>query len=163
MTLGQFAIAVGAPKRWVQNACAALGLPRRYTEGLARRLAFAKLLKDACRTPLVRAYPLAAAALAAWPGRRTWVHHAPDGVVTVAVDLERFLSDCVTRLSLARCFYAERQRGRATKRRRRGVAWAKWYGVDVTLLHSSLRQTPAQRFQRLEDAAQFFRSVRGIR
>lgn len=158
MTLGQFAVAVGAPKRWVQNATAALGIPVGYDEEKARRLAFARVVKQACGTPLRRAYRLAEDALAAWPARKVWTHHGADGVAAVSVDVERFLSDFAARLSLAWSFYAERRRGRP--RGRRGVALAKWYGVDVSLLESSLRLTPTQRLQRLEEAAQFIRAVR---
>jgi len=160
LTLGQYATAVGAPKRWVQNAHAVLGLGAVYTPEEARRLAFARLLKQACGMPLVAAYPLAAPSLAGWPGRRTWVLERQTGAAAVAVDLERFLSDCNIRLSLARSWYAERRRGRPPKARRRGVAWAKWYGVDVTLLQESLKRTPAERLRALDANLDFLKSLR---
>ncbi|MDH3570272.1 MAG: hypothetical protein OER89_08800 [Gemmatimonadota bacterium] len=163
MTLGQFAVAVGAPARWVQNAFQALGLPARYTEDLARRLSFARTVKTACGMPLRQAFPLAEEALARWPRHRTWELAGPDGVVRMTLDLERFLSDCSVRLSLARCRYAEKRRGRPPKTRRRGIAWAKWYGVDISLLEASLRLTPEQRLRRLDEAAEFFRKARMIR
>ncbi len=163
LTLGQYATAVGAPKRWVQNAHAVLGLGARYTPEGARRLAFARLLKETAGMPLVDAYPLAAPALASWPAERSWTLAGRDGAAVVTVDLERFLSDCNVRLSLARSWYAERRRGRPPKTRRRGVAWAKWYGVDVTLLETSLRLTPAQRLDRLGEAAAFLRGIRTVR
>ncbi len=160
MTLGQYATAVGASRRWVQNAHAVLGLPAAYTPEGARRLAFARTVKEACGMPLVDAYPLAAGALAGWPAHREWVHRGPTGAVVVTVDLERFLSDCNVRLSLARSWYAERRRGRPPKTRRRGVAWAKWYGVDVTLLKEALERTPAQRLRALDANLEFIQSVR---
>jgi hypothetical protein len=160
MKLGEYAVAVGASKRWVQNARAALGERGPYTEGGARRLAFAKLVKETCAMPLRSAHPLAGAALAAWPAQRSWSYRPGDGAVSVTVDLERFLSDYAARLSLSRSFYAERRRGRP--RKRRGVALAKWYGVDVTLNQESLKLTPAQRLQRLEDAVAFLRSARKV-
>lgn len=163
MKLGQFAVAVGAPARWVQNAFQALGLPARYTPELARRLSFARAVKAACGMPLRQAFPLADDALARWPQHRTWELDAPDGVVRMTLDLERFLSDCAVRLSLARCWYAERRRGRPPKTRRRGIAWAKWYGVDVSLLQASLRLTPEQRLERLDEAVEFFRKARILR
>jgi len=153
-------MAVGAPTRWVQNAHAALGLPAAYTPEGARRLAFARVVKEACGMPLVHAYPLAPDALAGWPRRRDWTHRGPAGAVIVTVDLERFLSDCHVRLSLARSWYAERRRGRPPRQQRRGVAWAQWYGVDVTLLEEAVRRTPAQRLDRLGETVAFLRSVR---
>jgi hypothetical protein len=158
MKLGEYAVAVGAPKRWVQNARAALGERGQYTEAGARRLAFAKAVKEACGMPLRAAYPLAAEALARWPEERTWTYQPRAGAASVSVDLERFLSDYAARLSLSRSFYAERHRGRP--RKRRGVALAKWYGVDVTLNEESLRLTPAQRLARLEGALDFILKAR---
>ena len=64
------------------------------------------------------------------------------------------------RLSLARSWYAERRRGRPPKRPRGGVAWAKWYGVDVTLLVESLKRTPAERLRALDANLEFLKSVR---
>jgi hypothetical protein len=158
MKLGEYAVAVGASKRWVQNARAALGERGPYTEPGARRLAFARLVKETCSMPLRAAYPLATDALAAWPKQRSWSHRPADGAVSVTVDLERFLSDYAARLSLSRSFYAERRRGRP--RKRRGVALAKWYGVDVTLNEESLKLTPAQRLARLEGAVDFILKAR---
>lgn len=158
MKLGEYAVAVGATKRWVQNARAALGERGPYGESGARRLAFAKLVKETCSMPLRAAYPLAGAALAAWPAQRSWSYRPGDGAVSVTVDLERFLSDYAARLSLSRSFYAERRRGRP--RKRRGVALAKWYGVDVTLLVESLKLTPAQRLARLEEHVEFIKLLR---
>jgi hypothetical protein len=163
MTLGQFATAVGAPKRWVQNAFQALGLPAVYTEPLARRLAFAKAVKEACGMPLRRAFPLAEEALARWPAHQTWELREPDGAVRVEIDLERFLSDYAVRLSLSRTYYAEKRRGRPRKRKLRGIALAKWYGVDVSLLVESLKRTPEERLRQLDEAREFFTQARIVR
>jgi hypothetical protein len=163
MTLGQFAVAVGAPKRWVQNAFQALGRPAAYTEPLARRLAFAKAVKEACGMPLRRAFPLAERALARWPAHHTWEVREPDGAVRVVLDLERFLSDYAVRLSLSRTCYEEKRRGRPRKRKRRGLALAKWWGVDISLLQESLKRTPEERLRTLEAAAEFFRLARVTR
>jgi hypothetical protein len=160
MTLGQFSTAVGAPRRWVQNAFQALGLPAIYTEPLARRLAFTKALKEACGMPLRRAFPLAEEALGRWPAHKTWELRDPDGAVRVVIDLERFLSDYAVRLSLSRTFYAEKRRGRPPKRKRRGLALGKWYGVDISLLEESLKRTPEERLRLLDEAVEAFKSMR---
>jgi hypothetical protein len=160
MTLGQFATAVGAPRRWIQNAFQALGLPAQYSEPLARRLAFAKTVKEACGMPLRRAFPLAGEALARWPAHKTWELRETDGAVRVVLDLERFLSDYAVRLSLSRTFYAEKRRGRPRKRELRGIALAEWYGVDVSLLVESLKRTPEERLRLLDEAVEAFKSMR---
>jgi hypothetical protein len=116
-----------------------------------------------CGTPLRRAFPLAEAALARWPAHQTWDLRDPDGAVRVVIDLERFLSDYAVRLSLSRTFYAEKRRGRPRKRGRRGVALAKWYGVDISLLEESLRRTPEERLRLLDEAREFFTSARIVR
>jgi hypothetical protein len=163
MTLGQFATAVGATPRWVQNAFAALGLDATYTEPRARRLAFARDLKVACRLPLNRGWVLAPEALAAWPGENIWSLVEPNGVVRVTVDLERFLSTYAVRLSLARCWYAEKARGRPRKGRLKGVAWARWYGVDLSLVQASLCQGVDDRLRRNDEALELFRAFDAAR
>lgn len=160
MTLGQFSILVGAPKRWVQNAFQALGLAPVYTESTARRLAFARVLKEALGMPLRRAYPLGQEAPTEPPGTRSWQVQESDGTVRMTVDLDRFEREFAVRRSLARCWYAERRRGRPVKERRRGLGLAEWYGVDISLLKASLALTPAQRLRRLEEAAAFVREAR---
>lgn len=160
MTLGQFSTAVGAAPRWIQNALAVLGLPPRYTVAGARRLALARTLGETCDIPLGTAYPIARQALAQWPARRTWEHVGGDGVVRIVVDLERFLSSFAVRLSLAQVHYGERKRGRPARIRRRGLAAARAYGIDIGLLHASLERAPAERLRRLDDALAFFASAR---
>ena len=160
MTLGQFSTAVGAPRRWVLNAFATLRLPRRYTEELARRLGLAREVHVATGMPLKRAFTLAPEVLAAWPAQKRWVLDGDGGLVSVTVDLERYLSTYATRLSLARSFYVERQRGRPRKRKLSGIALAKWYGVDLSLVRESLERTPGERLALLEQAAAFFKSAK---
>jgi hypothetical protein len=87
----------------------------------------------------------------------------PDGAVRVVLDLERFLSDYAVRLSLSRTCYEEKRRGRPRKRKRRGLALAKWWGVDISLLQESLKRTPEERLRTLEAAAEFFRLARVTR
>jgi len=160
MTLGQFSVVVGAPTRWVQNAMAVLGLPARYDAEGARRIALVRVVHEACGIPLARAYVLAGEALALWPARTEWRHVSEDGLVTLSVDLGRFLSGYAVRLSLARCHYAEKRRGRQPRRRRRGVAGARAYGVDIGLLEENLRRTPAERLQRLDADVAFLQSLK---
>jgi len=162
MTLGQFSTAVGASRRWVLNAFATLRLPRRYTEELARRLGLAREVHVATGMPLKRAFTLAPEVLAAWPAQRQWVLEGEGGMVSVAVDVERYLSAYAARLSLARSFYAERQRGRPRKRELSGIALAKWYGVDLGLVRESLKRTPGERLRVLDETVEALKSLKVV-
>ena len=110
--------------------------------------------------PLRRAFPLAEEALARWPAHGTWELRDPDGSVRVVLDLERFLSDYAVRLSLSRTFYAEKRRGRPWKHQLRGIALAKWYGEDVSLILESLKRTPEQRLQLLDQAVEELKAMK---
>jgi hypothetical protein len=162
MTLGEFATIVGAAPRWVQNARGVLRVRDRYSIEDAKRLGLARVLAQATGMPLMRAYGAAAEALVAWPATREWTRENADGSVRVVVDVERYLSGFAARLSLSRNYYAERQRGRRGSRVREPIAAATAYGWDVTLLDWSLRLTPAQRLKRLDEASEFFRTVRRV-
>lgn len=153
---------VGAAPRWVQNALAVLGSPPRYTEEAAQRLALARLIHNACGMPLVSAYPLAARALSTWPGALSWEQEGPEATVTLAIDLERFLSNFAARLSLSRLHYAERRRGRPRKRARRGIPAARAHGLDLSLLESSLRRTTEERLRALDADIEFLRSLKVV-
>jgi hypothetical protein len=159
MTLGQFAVAVGASTRWVQNALRALRPRPRYTPQAAQRLAFAHAVHARLGVPLGRGYELAREALAAWPRRKVW-EYAADDAVTLRVDLERFLSACAVRLSLSRTYYGEKRRGRPHKHVRHGIAGARDYGVDIGLLHEQLKRTPEERLRRLDEAVVFVQSLK---
>ena len=150
---------VGAKPRWVQNAHAVLGLKARYHEAGAKTLGLARQLNEQLRIPLVEAYPIARKALAAWPARGVWEREDPTGIVTLRVDVARYLSGYAARLALARNWYAEKKRGRSRKSRKRGIAAAREYGIDLTLLEESLKRTPEERLRELEEATEFFRSA----
>src|SRR4051812_5853041 len=132
MTLGQYATAVGATPRWVQNARAVLKLHDRYEENTAKTLGLTRELSETTGMPLMRAYDVARAALADWPRNQTTSHGNADGSVRIVMDLERYLSAFATRLSLAHSVYAERARGPRRHRRRDPLKAAREYGYDVS-------------------------------
>ncbi len=160
MTLGQFAVAVGASPRWVLNALARLGLPRRYDEKLARRLALARFVSAAVRTPLPEALRLAERALREADPHDTWRLEARGGV-TLAVDLPRFFTTYGINLALAINQYGERTRGRRPSRRGSAIERAKAYGIDVTLLDSALRRSPEERLRMAAEDMAFWSDARG--
>jgi hypothetical protein len=160
MTLGQFAVAVGASPRWVQNARAVLGSRDAYSREGAKHLGLARTISDCTGMPLVRAYGCAREALGAGPETREWALANEDGSVRVAVDLERYLSAFATRLSTAMTSYTERVRGRRAPRPRDALTAARAHGVDTTLFADSLSRTPAERLARLDQMSEFFRAAR---
>ena len=161
MTLGSFAVAAGASRKWVQNAQALLQLQPEYTPERAKLFALIRALEDGFDLPLGRAYALASHTLAAPDDPDRWRHRSHDGIATIQIDRDRFLSSFAARLSLAREGYAERRRGRpAARTRRGGVAAAREHGIDIDLLEESLRRTPAERLRRLDDDVAFVQSLR---
>ena len=160
MTLGRFAVAVGASPRWVLNAAWRLGLPRRYGEPLARRLALARFIAEAVHAPLPEALRLADRALREADPHATWRLEGPGGV-TLAVDLPRFFTTYGAQLALALNHYGERARGRKPSRRGNAIERAKAYGVDVTLLDSALRRSPEQRLRMVAEDMAFWSDARG--
>jgi len=159
MTLGQFATAIPAPRKWVLNACAVLRLQLTYSVERARILALTRVLEQSFRIPLKSAYRFAAATLRHAPASPQWRLESPDGVVSVVINRDRFLSTFTANLSRALVGYAERRRGRPPRARRRGVAAARDYGVDIGLLRESLKRTPATRLRLLDEDASFLRSL----
>ncbi len=162
MTLGQFSVAVGAPRKWVQNAFAVLEVAPEYTADQARLLSLTRVLEGSFEIPLTRAFELAATTLADPRDRRNWHHETPDGSVELSVGRDRFYTMFSAALSRARVWYSERQRGRPPRRRRRGIAAAEAYGVDVGLLTASLSRSPAERLRRLDDDVAFLRGLKVI-
>lgn len=161
MTLGQFAIAVGASPRWVLNALTRLRVPRRYDEPLARRLALAKTLHDSAAFPLSRAWAEAARILAEADYFKEWQYESSDGLVIVRLDLPRFFTNYQVRLAVAHSSHAApKRRGRAPSRRGSAAqrAWA--YGIDVTLLDANLAETPDVRLRRLDSNRRIFERPR---
>lgn len=160
MTLGQLAMSIPAPRKWVLNANAVLQLAPVYSVKRARVMALTRMLERAIGLPLKRAYRLAKQTLQRPAESASWRHASPDGVAAVVIDRERFLSDFAVNLSRARVGYGERRRGRPPRRRRQGVAAARHHGVDISLLRESLKQSPAARLRRLDADASFVQSLK---
>lgn len=159
MTLGGFAVAVGAPRKWVQNTHAILGFLPDYTPDRARLLALVRALETGFEIPLRWAHTLAARTLERPDDPEAWRHVSPDGMATLVIDRNRFLTTFAANLSRARELYVERRRGRPRSRGPRGVEAAVEHGVDLTLLEDSLRRTPAERLRRLDEDVAFLTSM----
>jgi len=156
MTLAQFAIAVGAGTKWVQNAAAALGRPLAYSEDEARRLGLARVIQGVAGMPLQRAWGLAGEALAS-SSQQEVMAEAADGSVQMNIDVRRYLS---TFTALLRRAYSHepRRRGRPAAR---GSRWsAESYGLDVSLIDANLRRPLAERLREADEAAEMMNRFR---
>lgn len=162
LTLGQFACALGAPTKWVQNAWAILGLDLNYGEIELWHMALVRLLERAMEVPLKQAY---ATALAAMPNPMslrgpTELRLVEEGALDVSVDCARFSSAVLAGLSRARTQYQERPRGRPRKEQLHGIAAARAQGIDVGLLRASLRRSPAERLRSLDEDLAFLQNLK---
>jgi hypothetical protein len=111
--------------------------------------------------PVARAHEIAVDVLKRYDGSRRPVRVTNDGgVVSAAVDVFRILAAVNTGLSRLRTTYAPRRRGRPTTSRLDPRRRAEAYGLDLTLLESNLRRTPAERLRQLDAMADFVRDVR---
>lgn len=165
MTAAQFALAVRADSKWVQNAARILGKRFRYSVPEARWLALVRMLNREFSIPLEKAGRLATAALR-YPSetREMRLLESGDGAAAIVLDIARFHSDFVASLGTALVLGTPRMRGR----RARGapgsaVERARKFGVDIDLLHASLALTPEERLARLDSDARFITALRATR
>jgi hypothetical protein len=160
MTLGQFAMAVGATPRWVLNALTRLKVRRRYDEPLARRLALARMLADTLDMPLPRAFEVAGRAVREGDPYGQWRVESPSGAVILVIDMPRFFTSYGARLAMARNGYDEKPRGRKVRTRATAMRRLGEYGFDTTLIAGQLARTPVQRVAELDQNLDFYRRVR---
>lgn len=161
MTLAQFAIAVGAGTKWVQNTAAALGRPIEYGAEEARRLGLARTIQSVAGMALPRAVEIADAALSS--SEPVFAVQSVDGSVELSVDVERYLSTFGARLALARREQPQR-RGRPARRETGDpIAAAREYGIDISLLQSNLMRTPEERLRNAGENAELVRRIREAR
>jgi hypothetical protein len=165
MTRAQFAIAVGAPEKWVHNAAAALGRRIRYTRDEARRLAVVHAIQSAIGGPVRRGDRLAARALLADPGQAVVIgtdldEPGHDEHVRLSIDLPHILSAYAARLARA-AHHQPRRRGRRVARRQPDArARARAYGLDLTLIDHHLALTTEQRLRALDENAPVLTALR---
>jgi hypothetical protein len=168
MTRAQFAIAVGAPEKWVHNAAAGLGRRIRYTGDEARRLAVARTIQTALGVPLRRADRLAVEALEAGSGEAVAIgadsgEPGHEASVRLSIDLSHILSAYAARLACALRHQERRGRRRAARAAAGARGRARRYGVDLTLIDHHLAMTTEQRLRALDENAPFFTALRAGR
>ncbi|HEY8106193.1 MAG TPA: hypothetical protein VIE46_08790 [Gemmatimonadales bacterium] len=148
MTLAAFAILVGAPPKWCQNALSVLGRPLRYTEPLARTLGLARLLEQHGLS-LKTAVDRATEALAVHPPAAVrW--RDPSAITGLRVDVPRYVSQFSLRQARLRDD-PPRGAGRPpASRKGGGIRAAARYGLDLDALKAGLRLSPAERLVALD-------------
>jgi len=166
MTRAQFARAVGADEKWVENTARQLARPLACSVAEARWLGLVRLLVRDIDLPAARAAELATLALREPPESRAVVLPMTESAVGVTIDLARYHSAFGASLSAALHIVQPRRRGRpaASSRAAAGdpLAAAEAHGVDLSLLRESLRLTPAERLARLDEDAGFVEAIRPV-
>jgi hypothetical protein len=160
LTKRQFAAAVGASEKWVDNACRILELPAIRDEPSARRLAAVHEIAHPFGMRLDCAAALATQALALDPrSGRTVIGSHSQCVARLVFDVQRFHSRFGVAFAAALLQRPHRP-GRPAPRFPRGarsrpaiLTAAAAKGVDVQLIRSLAFATPGQRFNTLGNGA----------
>ena len=162
MTLAEFAHLIDSDSKWVLNTTTALRLSRKYSVQLAQRLTVARTIHEQAGVPLARAFALAGQALSAWThgSTRVILSAAPDGDVTLTLDIHRMLSSFSVRLASLQTSHAPRHRGRRRMRRHDPLRAATEWGIDLTLVADNLVKTPEQRLRQLDAMSSHVLGVR---
>lgn len=162
MTRSQFAQAVRADEKWVENTARTLGLRLEYSADEARWLGLVHVLTRDLGMSIQRASTLATAALQLDPATRTLrLRLSEHGEASVALDLARYHSAFAAALSAALNLGGPRRAGRpAHPHRSDPIARAAEHGIDISLLHSSLGRSYGERLGRLDANAASLRSMR---
>ncbi|HUQ20095.1 MAG TPA: hypothetical protein VM099_10830 [Gemmatimonadaceae bacterium] len=165
MTRAQFAMAIRADEKWVENSARLLGKRLRYTADEARSVALIRVLSQEVGITLFRAAQLADEILkqsAVMKKTALVVGGAQTSSAAVSIDMARFYSTYAAALSAALDIGGPRRRGRrsGTRGRKGAVERAVRYGVDMDLLREGLRLSPLERLERLDENAAFLNAIR---
>lgn len=163
MTARQTAVAAAAELKWMVNSAALLGRRVRYNRQQAKWWGLVWLLTEQLGLSL-RAAAAASTTALRGDNSSTKVTAGADrsGSASIMVDLARYESIFLANLSRALVHETPRRRGRPARRGAKGDALttAQRYGVDLGLIQSAIRRTPADRLALLEQNAAFVRDMR---
>ena len=163
MTARQTAVAAGASLKWIVNSAALLGKPLRYDRQQAKWWGLVWLLTEQLGLSLKAAAAASTAALGGGTSStRVIAGGEPSGSASVVVDRARYDSIFLANLSRALINETPRRRGRPPRRGTKSDALtsARHYGVDLGLIRSAIKRTPAERLALLEKNAAFVRDMR---
>ena len=166
MTRSQFARAVMADEKWVENAARLLNRRFSYTVAESLWLAIVRLLCREVQIPLARAAELADEALGLIDvNDDVIIGESQAGSAAIVMEMPRFRSSHAAALSAALTLGGARRRGRRRvqpKRKAGAIEKASRYGVDLDLLREGLRLTVAERLERADENAVFINAMRPI-
>jgi hypothetical protein len=163
MTARQTAVAARADLKWIVNSAALLGRRIRYDRQQAKWWGLVWLLVGQLGLSLRAAAALSTVALRGVGSSSQITAGAdPSGSASLIVNLARYESIFLANLSRALVHETARRRGRPVRRGIKGdaLATAHHYGVDLDLIRSAIRRTPAERLSLLEKNAAFVRDMR---
>ncbi len=162
MTRAQFAAAVRADEKWVENAGRLLERRFRRTREESRWLGLVSVLSREIGMTLDRAARLADEAIAhPYTEGTVVVGQSQGGVAAVSIDIGRYHSAWAAALSAAIENGGARRRGRPRSGlSKEALERAADYGVDIDLLRAGLRMTVGERLQQLEENARFISAIR---
>jgi hypothetical protein len=164
MTRSQFAMAILADEKWVENAARLLNRRLRYSADEARWLGLVRVLNREVGLTLFRAAEFTDEALRHAPDEgRVVVGGTEGGTAAISIDMARFYSTYAAALSAALELGGGRRRGRprgVVKKKAPALSRAAQYGVDIDLLREGLRLSPGERLQQLDENAAFITAIR---
>ena len=166
MTRSQFALAVLADEKWVENASRILQKKLRYTAEEALWLGLVRVLSQEVGVTLAHAAQLANEALQHSTNEASVVvGRGENGSVGIWIDLARCYSTHAAALSAALDMGGARRRGRRrTNPAPRGrLERAERYGVDIGLLRAGIHLSPRIRLEQLDENAAFISAMRPAR
>ena len=163
MTARQTAIAAGADLKWIVNSAALLGRRIRYDRQQAKWWGLVWLLTEQLGLSLRAAAAVSTVALRGGTSSTQVSAGAdPSGSASLIVNLARYDSIFLANLSRALVHETPRRRGRPPRPglKSDALTTARQYGVDLDLIRSAIRRTPAERLALLETNAAFVRDMR---
>ena len=164
MTRAQFAMAVSADEKWVENTARLLKRRLRYTVAESVWLGLVRVLTRDVQVPLTRAAELADEALGLTGATaEVVVGERESSSAAIVIDMPRFRSSHGAALSAALTLGGARRRGRQRvqpKRKNGALEKASRYGVDLDLLREGLKLSVAERLQRADENAAFINAMR---
>lgn len=161
MTRSQFAMAIGADDKWVENSARLLRKRLKYTPPESVWMGLVRVFNQEVGLTLARSDELAREALGIEPRASTVLLGQTDrGIARISVDLARYRSSHAASLSAALELGGEKRRGRPRPIKLGGgkrsvLDRAARYGVDIDLLREGLKIPVAERLKIADQNAAF--------
>lgn len=162
MTRNQFAMAVNADEKWVENTAHILGLSLKFTPSDVTWMGLVRVFNHGLGFTLARSAELATESVQYEPEtREVLLGQSPLREGALVLDVARYHSSRNAALSAGLILGGPRQRGRHARRTGGdALSRARKYGIDIDALRIGLNDSPATRLERLEQNAHFLDAMR---